>query len=804
MGFIEITGTFGPTGATAGSPAPFATHEANFGLGGYMQVADTTERDAITTSRRAQGMACWSVADNKLYILKTGVTNTDWVELTAGGGSALTIQDEGVDIDTDTSIINFTGTGVTASQTSAGEVEVNIPGATPSPYDWVVGDGSATRTLANGEQLNFSSGGAGLTVAIGPAVASPYGLRINNTGDFIISDDDTVPNTATISTGTTGQIVKFIGTGGISSEVDPVAKTVSFDGGNFLLNNLTHNKMWSGDASNNAIESDILEASNIADSNYVSIIGDPDTFLQIGDSSNPINLQTEIYSYSGSSLILGKDNGGAHFAASTVTIGVEAVEDTVSPGVAAFHNSFVVIGKGANKTINPGSYIRESVVIGNGAANGGQVNYASVTIGHAAGTKTGWRDVMIGYQTGSNVLQPASGFSNTVVGYTSYTAGDKGVVFGGQSYSAGQGTVLGYECFPLTTSLTNNVIVGTNTTAGSGSTSVGWQTQAITSSVSVGSAAGRYWDDNVQEDAFNVFVGNEAGEGDTGGDSKGQNNVAIGVQAFRRAGYNGGDPLLPAQEASRNICIGTGAGTYLRSNSNIAIGVYALQNYKATHWSNEANVCIGDEAGKSLDGTASSSSNNVMIGSEAGTNLTDGNQNVFVGGQAGIAAVANNNVLVGYRTQYGGGTLTGVLSDMVVIGHNAYNDHAATIKANSVTIGASSVGELKSTVVGATAEGYDSGIALGYNANQRDKGAAGNNSYSHLVSISPDTAKGFWDSTKGDANENGNAGNYCFFNNAQALAAGLKEGDIYVMAEEEGSNTPLDPYRLCIVLDITS
>ena len=67
--FIEITGTFGPTGATAGSPAPFATHEANFGLGGYMQVADNTERNAITADRRSQGMAVYVNADNKLYVL---------------------------------------------------------------------------------------------------------------------------------------------------------------------------------------------------------------------------------------------------------------------------------------------------------------------------------------------------------------------------------------------------------------------------------------------------------------------------------------------------------------------------------------------------------------------------------------------------------------------------------------------------------------------------------------------------------------------------------------------------------------
>jgi len=94
MGFIEITGTFGPTGANVGSPAGFATHEANFGLGGYMQVADNTERNAITADRRSQGMAVYVNADNKLYVLKDGVTDNDWVEFSGGGtGGSINITD---------------------------------------------------------------------------------------------------------------------------------------------------------------------------------------------------------------------------------------------------------------------------------------------------------------------------------------------------------------------------------------------------------------------------------------------------------------------------------------------------------------------------------------------------------------------------------------------------------------------------------------------------------------------------------------------------------------------------------------
>ena len=58
------------------------------------------------------------------------------------------------------------------------------------------------------------------------------------------------------------------------------------------------------------------------------------------------------------------------------------------------------------------------------------------------------------------------------------------------------------------------------------------------------------------------------------------------------------------------------------------------------------------------------------------------------------------------------------------------------------------------------------------------------------------------DSSFGDA-EAGN-GNYCFHNNAEAIAGGLKDGDIYVESEGEGSNTPGDPARLCIVLQTSS
>jgi hypothetical protein len=47
---------------------------------------------------------------------------------TGGGGSALTVQEEGSNVDTDVTTINFTGSSVTASQTSPGTVEVAVTG----------------------------------------------------------------------------------------------------------------------------------------------------------------------------------------------------------------------------------------------------------------------------------------------------------------------------------------------------------------------------------------------------------------------------------------------------------------------------------------------------------------------------------------------------------------------------------------------------------------------------------------------------------------------------------------------------
>lgn len=63
----------------------FPSAFANELQGGYHEVADLTARDAITASRREEGMACFVVAESKLYRLIGGTANENWTEVSEVG-----------------------------------------------------------------------------------------------------------------------------------------------------------------------------------------------------------------------------------------------------------------------------------------------------------------------------------------------------------------------------------------------------------------------------------------------------------------------------------------------------------------------------------------------------------------------------------------------------------------------------------------------------------------------------------------------------------------------------------------------
>jgi len=79
------------------------------------------------------------VAVDGVTIIGNGTAEDPLIALGGGGGTPLITKNEGTNVSTNTSTLNFTGAGVTASLTSPGVVEVNVPGGGGSGVTSVTG-----------------------------------------------------------------------------------------------------------------------------------------------------------------------------------------------------------------------------------------------------------------------------------------------------------------------------------------------------------------------------------------------------------------------------------------------------------------------------------------------------------------------------------------------------------------------------------------------------------------------------------------------------------------------------------------
>jgi len=82
LGSVKITGFISPTDTNDS----FATHDAIYGKGGLRSVDTIDSRNAITTARRSEGMMVYVEANQKIYILKNGIENSNWEEFSGGVG----------------------------------------------------------------------------------------------------------------------------------------------------------------------------------------------------------------------------------------------------------------------------------------------------------------------------------------------------------------------------------------------------------------------------------------------------------------------------------------------------------------------------------------------------------------------------------------------------------------------------------------------------------------------------------------------------------------------------------------------
>lgn len=71
--------------------ATYATHQAQYGKGGWRTVQTLTDLNAIPNNRRENGMVVWVAATSATFQLVGGITNSNWQPLNIGvisGGSS--------------------------------------------------------------------------------------------------------------------------------------------------------------------------------------------------------------------------------------------------------------------------------------------------------------------------------------------------------------------------------------------------------------------------------------------------------------------------------------------------------------------------------------------------------------------------------------------------------------------------------------------------------------------------------------------------------------------------------------------
>lgn len=61
----------------------YATHYSKYGNGGWREVATIEERDLIPAARRSVGMAVLVNEIGRLFVLRGGINNSNWIEFTS-------------------------------------------------------------------------------------------------------------------------------------------------------------------------------------------------------------------------------------------------------------------------------------------------------------------------------------------------------------------------------------------------------------------------------------------------------------------------------------------------------------------------------------------------------------------------------------------------------------------------------------------------------------------------------------------------------------------------------------------------
>ncbi len=371
-------------------------------------------------------------------------------------------------------------------------------------------------------------------------------------------------------------------------------------------------------------------ATSITSASYNTIIG-AEAAKQAGNIDNltAIGNMSGFYASGNASTLLGSNAGYYSGGIERVALGAYSMRGSPSWNSTGAYS----VGVGAYTLFNYTSG-EKNVAVGHSALYSATTSKWNVAIGHSAG---------YGLTTGSD--------SNVIIGYLAGYTGTNN----------------------LTSSATNNILIGASAQASSSSAAneitlgnssitrlripglgIDWTTANVPGASLIGTTA--------SDAPYTIALGQNAGTSSTG-----TGNIAIGYQALD-AGNSGGYGVAIGYSAASNATTSTsfvaiGLNAMLNPLSGGAYGIYIGESAGRSLTYGGSHVAIGYNAGYSMTSSngdvaigynafsaySGPQGSNVVIGASAGSSLTSGGNNIIIGygAQASDTMFVNNEITIG-------------------------------------------------------------------------------------------------------------------------------------------------------------